>query len=154
MNDFNQRFGLHLKKMQTIQKYILDSIEDETQETLEKLIKYIKDHNCAEKRCELNSILHLINNISNKHHRTTSFFSKFEKLLLILKDNTMQTFTNSEIFFIFQENKRLLLFFFFLKKKFLFLKNSCLLCFQSPQIWLLFIHNIFALYLSHILTNS
>ena len=59
---------------------------------------------------ELNSLLHLISQILNNHHRTLAFTGKIIQILSALKNNLKKIFLNQELFTIFRKNKRILLF--------------------------------------------
>lgn len=100
-----------LNMMKNIQSRLLAFIEQEekAEENFEQLHKLINDR-FKECKYSINSLLHLLTEIGNNHHRSNNFFSKIEKIILIIKDQIKQNFSQSEIFNIFRSNKRLLLF--------------------------------------------
>ena len=102
----------YLKKMQCIQKSILDYIETEENidENYEKLIYFFNDQNIFEGPHIFKEIITLILNVSNNHHRTETFFAKIDRIILFFKDAILKNFSNYEIFTIFRKNYRILLF--------------------------------------------
>ena len=64
----------------------------------------------------------MITRIANYHYRSSNFYDKIIKIILIFKDAIKNMFSNTEIFQIFQSNKRLLLFLF--EENLLKLNNS------------------------------
>ncbi|KAK8837296.1 hypothetical protein M9Y10_036726 [Tritrichomonas musculus] len=101
----------YLNNMKEIQNTFLDFIENDQEDnsTYKKLIDSIKK--VQNNKNHFKSFLHLLVNVSNKHHRGPDFFTKIEKILTFLTDNIQKFFSNVEIFYIFGSNKRILLYF-------------------------------------------
>lgn len=85
------------------------------------IINFIDDENSKLKDLEaqngyvniskyLYQILKLIINLSNNHHRNSNFYNNIDQILLHLKRDIINNFTNLEIFKICKSNKRILLF--------------------------------------------
>ena len=102
--------NIDLKK--TIQSNLLEFIDDESsiEENYHNLITLFNVQKIQENPDELQSVLYLILKIANNHHRSPTFFSKIEKILLFFKDSIKENLTNKRIFAIFKSNKRILLF--------------------------------------------
>ena len=102
----------YLLKKKNIQNAILAFIEDEEkdEENYQNLVKMVNENNISKDPNEFRSFLHLIDNISNNHIRTKNFWVKFEKIILLLKNEFGKFLTNAEIFIIFKKNKRILRF--------------------------------------------
>ena len=102
----------YIIKKKEFQKYILQMIEDDdnAEEKYQNFASLIKDQEIENNPNELKSFLCLINNISNNHYRSNNFFSKFEKILVDIKNSIKMNLSNDEIFDIFRNNKRILLF--------------------------------------------
>ena len=103
----------HIKEMKEIynklHKYICNEVNSESQ--LKDLIKLLKDSLKKDNSNKLREIIHIINDISDNHHRIPNFFDKIEQILLHLKDDIKKSLSNLNIFNIVKENKRLLLWF-------------------------------------------
>ena len=56
---------------------------------------------------DMKDFLRIIKNISDEHHRDTTFIARTKQLLLHYKDQIKQTLSNEEIFYIFEDNKLL-----------------------------------------------
>ncbi|KAK8880996.1 hypothetical protein M9Y10_003705 [Tritrichomonas musculus] len=100
-------------KMKKIQNDLLEFLEDES-DAEGSYINLLKDI-CALKlnnsKDEFQSVMQLINQISNDHHRTPNFITKIEQILRDLKKDIGIYFSNSEIYKLFEDNKRIILFF-------------------------------------------
>ena len=99
----------YIEKYESVQKSLTNFIENDRNQNLSHLINYISELKIFENKHEAHDFLCLISTISKHHHRTPGFFTKFEELLLEIKDQ-IRILSNSEIFEIFKTNKRLLLF--------------------------------------------
>lgn len=105
----------YINKMKQFQEDVLEYIDDEEEEDgtlFPNIIDFFTDQKKDLNRDKLRSILDLLSNISKNHHRTPNFFTKIEQILLLVKDETTQFFTNFEIFKLFEGNKRIILFLF------------------------------------------
>ena len=105
----------HFEEMSNIQEIFLQYLDKEENDDNFLTISgyhFFDNLNSEEKRYKLKEIIHLIFYISNNHHRTPSFISKIEKILLFFKEDIKQTFTNDEIFKCFYQNMRIILFLF------------------------------------------
>lgn len=94
-----------LEQMKEIQTLVLDFIDKENYNEINQFI----NEKIQANKYKLKSLLYLLLNISNKHHRNASFFQKIETILVFFKDQIINTFSNIEIFNIFASNKRILL---------------------------------------------
>lgn len=103
-----------IEKMKRIQSDLLEFLEDESDSDgqFELIIQNITNQNIFKDHHEFKSLLYLISNIGNYHHRTRNFIKKIEQILRHYKAEIAKYFSNSEIFQIFQNNKRILLFLF------------------------------------------
>ena len=103
----------HFSKMKVIQYSILQYIEkvSNVEENFQNLNTLIYNYKIKGNKHEVKLFLNLISKISKNHFRSTDFFHKITKILLIFKTEIKSNFTNSEIFSIFKNNKRLFLFF-------------------------------------------
>lgn len=100
-----------LEELKAIQKSILNYLDDQNSSedhfsNFEK--KYL---NIIQKdRHKFKLILCLLSNIANNRPHLSDFLSKIERILLLLKEDIIKNFTNTEIFNIFNSDKRILLF--------------------------------------------
>ena len=101
-----------VEKMRIVQQSLLDFIDKENfeEKDFSTFAKFLQVQNISRSKEELSSLLHLIVQLANDHHRIPPFYTKIEKILTFLKSDIQQKFTKSEIFYIFKKNKRLLLF--------------------------------------------
>ena len=101
----------YLKKMKAIQNNILEFLYDdeESQELFVDLSKLLNFQQDSPNINELESILFLISIISKDHHRKPFFFDRIKKIILLLKNEIKQTFSNTKIFQLFKDNKAVLL---------------------------------------------
>lgn len=102
----------YLSSKISLQNAILEFIDNETnvEEHFQNIIQLINNQNILTDVNEFRSFLHLVDVISRHHNRSSNFFSKIEKILLILKDCLQKFLTNDEIIQIFKYNKRIILF--------------------------------------------
>ena len=70
----------------------------ESEEDFDLLIKMIKDQKITNSNSEFKKFLKLLLYVFKNHHRNQYFYTKIEKLLVFLKDDMMNAFTNFEIF--------------------------------------------------------
>ena len=73
--------GKYLEKMKIVENYILAIMEQEKNddENYNELFNYFQILNNVN---ELNSVLHLLQKITNNYHRSQHFHGKIEKILL------------------------------------------------------------------------
>ncbi|KAK8850281.1 hypothetical protein M9Y10_018410 [Tritrichomonas musculus] len=104
----------HLKKMKIIQENLLEYIdcENNLNENLEIFKQFLHDQNINDDCYELKEFFDLLVEIANNHHRTANFYTKIDSILLFLKNEINQHYSNFEIFNTFRSNKRILLFLF------------------------------------------
>lgn len=101
-----------VENMRKIQKNLLDYIEneDKIEENFQNLQKVFYDQKIQDDKYSFNSVLHLISNIAENHHRNSSFFEKIEKIIQFFKESIKTHFSSTQIFNVFKKNKRILLF--------------------------------------------
>ena len=109
----------YLEKMKVFQAKILELFNDDIDilSVEQILMQNFENKKNDYIRQEIKPFLYIISKISNNYHRSPDFFDKIENLLLFIKDQIKQSFSNFEIFNIFKSNKRILLFLF--KEKFI-----------------------------------
>lgn len=102
----------YLNKMKEIQITLLRYIEDEAnfEVNYNNLIKLFNDGNILNIKFEFKSVIYLLLNISNNHHRGTNFFDKIFRIFANFPDTIKKYFSNYEIFNIFKSNNRILLY--------------------------------------------
>ncbi|KAK8835164.1 hypothetical protein M9Y10_018335 [Tritrichomonas musculus] len=101
----------YLKKMKAIQDSILEYLdnEDNNEQYFDDLRSLLNFQQSQFDIHELKSILCLISNISKYHHRKSFFFDKIKQIILLLKKEVKQAFSNADIFNIFKDSNRVLL---------------------------------------------
>lgn len=109
-NDSVEKFLVEYKSIHENLLNFLES-EENIEENFNNLNKIIKDTKIRDCQHKLRLFLRMLFEITNNHQRGPNFFSKIERVLLIIKEDIKKTLTNSEIFDIFGNNKRILLFF-------------------------------------------
>lgn len=94
----------YIEKMKIIDENISEYLSKESneEENFEKLCQNIEKQNIRSNRYHLKEFLHLLNNISNYHHRYPHFLSKIEKILTIFKDEMTKYYSNWQLFTIFK----------------------------------------------------
>ena len=104
----------YLDQMKKLQATLLNYLEKEDliEEYLNNFMQLFQDYKICKHKQKFESVLHLLLNISNNHHRELNFFQKIEKIILYFKTNLQAIFSNFVIFNIFKSNKRILLFLF------------------------------------------
>lgn len=102
----------YIERMKTIQNKILEFIDQgqDVEEHYQNLINLFQDLQIRSNKYRLKTILYILSNISNNHHRYPEFFSKIEKILLLFEQEIKEKYSNYEIFTIFRYNKRILRF--------------------------------------------
>ncbi|KAK8840313.1 hypothetical protein M9Y10_030869 [Tritrichomonas musculus] len=102
----------YLNKMKEIQNTFLKYVENEesTNDQYNKLIKIFDDEKIANNQHKLKSVLYLLLNVSNYHHRGPNFFDKIFKIILVFRDSIKKYYSNYETFNIFKSNNKILLF--------------------------------------------
>ena len=107
-------YSEYIQDKKNFLEILLDYIdgEENIEEHYQKLADYLDDKKIRENLSELKIFFILLTKISNFHNRSTDFFTKIEKLILLFKNELSNCFSKSEILDIFRSNKRLLLFLF------------------------------------------
>ena len=102
----------YLKKMYDVHNLLLDYIDEEVneQEKLNNFLKLFNSHKIVEDKHLITSTIHLLSSIINYHHRATNFFNKIFNIILFLKNEFPQNYSDFEIFEFFKRNKRVILF--------------------------------------------
>ena len=97
--------------MKAIQDSILEYLdnEDNNEQYFDDLRSLLNFQQSQFDIHELKSILCLISNISKYHHRKSFFFDKIKQIILLLKKEIKQAFSNADIFNIFKDSNRVLL---------------------------------------------
>ena len=100
----------YLEKMKNIQNYLLSFVENESnnEENYQNFINSFSNLNIPKDYFEIKSIINLIQKIANNHHRSQSFFTKIEQVLIYIHQRGF--FKEIKVFNICKNNKRLLLF--------------------------------------------
>ncbi|KAK8892563.1 hypothetical protein M9Y10_029796 [Tritrichomonas musculus] len=79
--------------------------ENDSEEYYALLTKLIEKQKIRNTKSELKSFLYLLSKISANHYRNQYFFTKIEKLVVLLKKDIINYFTNFEIFQFFEDEK-------------------------------------------------
>ncbi|KAK8842482.1 hypothetical protein M9Y10_026071 [Tritrichomonas musculus] len=121
----------YLHKIKKIQNSVLQYIDDEQnlEENFQNLLQMLNDQKILEDRPTFKLILHLISTISNNHHRSPTFSSKFERILNQIKNDITKNFSNYEIFQIFKKNPKIL--YFLLQNKFVTFNDHQIISYVS-----------------------
>ena len=124
----------YLKKMKEIHNLLLSYInnDDNSDDGYQTLINCIEIHNILQDKKDFKKFLQLILKISKNCHWISGFFERIEEIILNLKDEINQAFSNIKIFYIFRNNKRILLF--------LIQKNIIILDQKEKNTFIIFIH--------------
>ena len=97
------------KKIYTYLINFLEQADDyDNDEQFQELLTILTTY--QEQSDKYREFLQMISVISNYHQRLPNFISRVEEILLSLKEEIKQFFTNSELISLFQFNKLLLLF--------------------------------------------
>lgn len=102
-----------LDKLKLNYATLINFIDDEENDEMKAsfLFHIFKEQNYTENLDKIKSVLFSLLNIANNHHRSTNFYQKIEKILLIFKHQLQQNFTSQELLDFFKSNKRIILFF-------------------------------------------
>ena len=102
----------YLDEMKKIQENILYFIENEEEDdgNFQNFIQIINDFKICDNQHKLKSVLYLITNISQNHHRGPNFSQKIKQILNFLKDKIKIFFSNWDIFNIFINDRMILLY--------------------------------------------
>ena len=102
----------YIEKKNDIQQNLIEFIDDDSNREfyLYQLNILLHDQQVTRDRYELISLVHLISRILDYHHRTPTFFTKIEQVILLFKSEIRKSLSNSQIFNIFKSNKRIILF--------------------------------------------
>lgn len=98
-----------IQKMKSFEEKFLEFVEDESIGETE-FNSEIEDSDIKSNINELDEMLHMISKIAKNHFRNPQFLQKISQILLYLKEDIHQNYTNFEIFRLFQNNKPILLF--------------------------------------------
>ena len=104
---------------------IIQFIESENENTefyFETIVNTINTQKIQENPDELKLLINILIDIYNKHSRSHNLVNKIERIIIFLKKNIKQTFTNFEIFNITKINKLILLF--FIKEKIIIIDSN------------------------------
>lgn len=103
----------YLENIKKIQKSLLEYLDEEgDDDSYRSVCQIFNDQIKRNNKYEIKETLQLILNIIDNHHRSTSFITNMQSLLVKYKDKIKQTLTNFELFEFFQDNKRVLHFLF------------------------------------------
>lgn len=88
------------KKMKSIQINLINFIEndDDMEEKYQNLTVKIKDEQIFKDRDKFKLFIQLLSNVIKNHNRANNFLAKIQKILIFIKDEIKQTFSNYEIF--------------------------------------------------------
>ena len=102
----------YINKRKELYDKLLDYIESSDSEAydFEILYQIIKSQEILENTKELVYFIELLTSIIDNYHWNHEFFHRSEKILLLLKDNLKQNFSNVEIYKQFKNNKGIILF--------------------------------------------
>ena len=114
----------YLSKMGKIQTSILAFIDDYDSSATDfmNLIQIFNNQKILNNQHELKSLLHILSNIADNHHRGHNFIEKIQQIIKYLKIYMKKFFSNISIFNIFKSNKSILLF--LLKEKILTMNET------------------------------
>ena len=119
--------------MKEVNDKIIDFLvnEDSDNDGFQELIKDIKDHKLPDNQASFKSLLYLILNIANNHHRGLNFLDKIFQILGYFQQEIKDYFSNDEIFLIFESNKRILLF--LIEEKIMTINEGIVYKLKSPK---------------------
>ncbi|KAK8884331.1 hypothetical protein M9Y10_043439 [Tritrichomonas musculus] len=102
----------YLVKMRNIQRQLLEFIDNDTnaEENFQNLIKNLEDSEVRANRCDFRLFLRHLAKICCYHHRSPTFMSKIEKIILYYKDDLTKNYSNEDIYSIFRKSKLVILF--------------------------------------------
>ncbi|KAK8844186.1 hypothetical protein M9Y10_024391 [Tritrichomonas musculus] len=108
----NEQAQIYILDKKDIYEHVLSFLEkdDSNDRDFLDLLQYIHSKRIRRNRQEYELFLRMIISIANTHHRSQSFFTKIEILLLQLGEEIKHIFSNADIFSIFSSNKKILLF--------------------------------------------
>lgn len=91
---------------------LIEFIDEEAniEESYENILLLFYEEKIQEDQHELTELLQLLSAISCNHSRSSNFFEKIERIIVLLQDSILKYFSNSDIFNFFKKNKRILLF--------------------------------------------
>ena len=123
--------GEILMKMKEFQIIILEYLDNDDyhEEKFDNILSMYGDF--QQNKHKIKSIIYLLIEISNNHHRCKYFFIKIFRIFNLLKSQIKQFFSNDEIFNFFQSNKRILLF--LIEEKILIINESIALKMINQQ---------------------
>ena len=101
----------YLNQKREIQSNILDYIDNESELSLALLNKLFKEIKFNQNPSELKETVLMLSSIIQGHHRSSDFFKRIEKIILLLIKDIKKIMSASEIYDIFQNSKQMLLFF-------------------------------------------
>ena len=98
----------YLIQMRGIQQNLVDYFDND-ERNISIINQFFTDLKTKQNSQQIKELLHFISKFSNNYHRSNDFFTVFEEIINIYKDDIIQNFTNRQIFRIFHNNKRILL---------------------------------------------
>lgn len=101
----HQEIKDYIDQKKELQNIIYNTIDNDNDEVCTDLIDYINLQNYQDNKEGLKEFIYLIANISNNHHRHPNFLNKIKQIILLIKDQIKQSFSNFEIFNFFKGNK-------------------------------------------------
>lgn len=110
-----QYINKYVDDMEMIQQNLIIFLNDEDEVELKFHIlqNKIDDLQIHDDEYKVKLLFHLILKISENYHRTSDFFDKIERVLLLFEDDMNKYFKDdNELFDLFKSSKRLLFFFF------------------------------------------
>lgn len=117
-------FQEYINETKEIYEALLKYIDNENdcEENFSSLINLFNTKNIREDHKKLQEVLQIVVSILNNHHRKPDFLDKVKQILLNLKENIKQTYSNDELFTIFQNSK--IMFYFLLENETIELDKS------------------------------
>lgn len=97
----------YLEDKTNLYQALLEFIDNGNEEEYQKFTNELTSKRYNENRHEFNIIIRLVSKICNNYHRLPDFFTRIEKILLFLKEEIKQTYSNSEILNLFKSSKRI-----------------------------------------------
>lgn len=108
----------YIEEMREIQKQVLDYLDstENGEEDFSKLTSYFDDIKIIENSLKFKEFIQMIANISYKHHYTSLFYNKIEKICFYFKESILHHFSDFELIIFFIYSPRMI--FFFIEQKF------------------------------------
>ena len=98
----------YIEKKKELQEELITFLDNQNneEENFTNLMNLIQDQQLQTDKHEMKIFLHIINQISNHHHRYFHFIEKIEKIIKTFQEKIQKEFTKYELFQIFKLNKR------------------------------------------------